>query len=79
DDAGGCFVSYHANLVLKRLGLRARRTVRTIMFTAEEAYLVGGFEYFRRHQNQSENFQMMMESDFGTFTPKGIAFTGSDT
>uniref|UniRef100_A0A2P2I110 Carboxypeptidase Q n=1 Tax=Hirondellea gigas TaxID=1518452 RepID=A0A2P2I110_9CRUS len=79
DDAAGCFISYHANLVLKRLRLRARRTVRTIWFTGEEQGLYGGYEYFKKHRNESENYQLLLESDKGTFNPKGIGFSGSNT
>ncbi|KAA0184134.1 hypothetical protein HAZT_HAZT008210 [Hyalella azteca] len=58
DDAGGVFVSYHAAKALKEIGLRPRRTVRTILFTAEEFGIIGG--------------ELILESDMGTFAPLGL-------
>jgi len=77
DDAGGCFVSYHAALVLKELGLQARRTVRTILFTAEEQGLYGGQEYFNQHSDDAAHYQLILESDAGTFNPRGLGMWGS--
>uniref|UniRef100_A0A2P2HWS9 Carboxypeptidase Q n=1 Tax=Hirondellea gigas TaxID=1518452 RepID=A0A2P2HWS9_9CRUS len=77
DDAGGCFVSYHASLVLNRMGLKARRTVRNIWFTGEEFGIYGGNDYYRRHKEDAIKYQLMLESDLGTFDPMGIGFTGS--
>lgn len=36
-------------------------------------------QYFEQHKNESERYQILLESDMGTFNPKGIGFTGSDT
>ncbi|KAF2358778.1 Peptidase M28 [Trinorchestia longiramus] len=77
DDAGGVFVSYKAALALRTLGLRPRRTIRTIFWTAEELGIYGGEAYFDRHRNESAHYQLMMESDFGTFTPRGIGIGSS--
>jgi carboxypeptidase Q len=77
DDGGGVFVSYHAARAIKRLGLRSRRTIRTIFWTAEEFGIFGGEAYFERHNNESAHYQMMMESDYGTFSPRGIGIGGS--
>ena len=46
------------------------------MWTAEEEGLVGAFAYKEAHAN--ETFNLLMESDEGTFTPYGIEFSGSD-
>ena len=35
--------------------------------------------FYERHKNSSDLYQLLMESDMGTFPSKGIAFTGSDT
>ncbi|RXG68495.1 Carboxypeptidase Q [Armadillidium vulgare] len=34
--------------------------------------------YFAAHGEEKENFQLVMESDMGTFTPYGIDFSGTD-
>lgn len=33
--------------------------------------------YYNTHKNESKQFQLMMESDIGTFSPLGLAFTGT--
>lgn len=41
DDGGGAFVSWVSLAALKQLGLRPRRTMRAILWTAEEEGLWG--------------------------------------
>lgn len=77
DDGGGMIISWAALVVLQKLRLRPRRTVRAVLWTAEEQGAYGGREYFRRHKDEHEQFQLIMESDGGTFTPQGIAFSGT--
>ncbi|KAL7634049.1 UNVERIFIED_CONTAM: hypothetical protein RMT77_015374 [Armadillidium vulgare] len=78
DDAGGCFVSWMALRAAKKLELTPRRTYRSVFFTAEEQGIYGGDAYFVAHGIHKNNFQLIMESDFGTFKPNGIDFTGTD-
>ncbi|XP_050728749.1 carboxypeptidase Q-like [Eriocheir sinensis] len=77
DDGGGVMVSWAAPVVLRRLGLRPRRTVRTVLWTAEEQGRIGSTDYFQRHKHDHHNFQLILESDSGTFTPQGISFSGT--
>ncbi|XP_011698956.1 PREDICTED: carboxypeptidase Q-like isoform X2 [Wasmannia auropunctata] len=79
DDGGGIFMSWTALKLLKHLGLRPRRTIRMIMWTAEELGLLGAQQYIQNHAAENENMQFVMESDFGTFTPTGLEFTGNKT
>ncbi|XP_019757901.1 carboxypeptidase Q [Dendroctonus ponderosae] len=74
DDGGGAFISWYALAVLKGLGLRAKRTLRAVLWTAEEPGLVGWAEYNRTHFEELSNFTFVMESDEGTFTPLGIEY-----
>ena len=62
---------------VKRLGLRPRRTLRLVLWTAEEIGVLGGNEYWRRHQDEMENMVLVMESDIGTFSPLGLHFHNS--
>ncbi|XP_030764612.1 carboxypeptidase Q-like [Sitophilus oryzae] len=74
DDGGGAFISWYALAVLKGLGLRAKRTLRAVLWTAEEPGLIGWQAYNATHFNELGNFTFVMESDEGTFTPLGIEY-----
>lgn len=75
DDAGGCFVSWRALTMIKRLGLRPKRTIRVCFWTNEENGLRGGKAY--AEQTKNEKHVLGLESDMGVFAPTG--FTCSDT
>lgn len=78
DDGGGSFISWNALKLLKHLGIRARRTIRMIMWTSEELGIIGARQYIQTHAAQNENLQFVMESDMGTFVPEGLEFTGNE-
>ncbi|XP_072590358.1 carboxypeptidase Q isoform X2 [Vulpes vulpes] len=59
-------------------GLRPKRTLRLVLWTAEEQGGVGAFQYYLLHQANISNYSLVMESDLGTFLPSGLQFTGSD-
>ena len=77
DDGGGAFISWQALSIIRQLGLKPKRTIRLVMWTDEEAGGVGSLGYYNAHQNDSDNFSVLFESDEGVFTPYGIQFTGS--
>ncbi|XP_058798893.1 carboxypeptidase Q-like [Phymastichus coffea] len=78
DDGGGAFISWNALILLRKLGLQARRTIRSIMWTCEELGIVGATQYIRSHKSEESNLQLVMESDMGTFTPLGLEVTGTE-
>ncbi|KAM4736441.1 carboxypeptidase Q-like [Anableps anableps] len=78
DDGGGAMISWEALSLIKDLGLRPRRTLRAVLWTAEEQGGVGARQYFNLHKENISNFDLVMESDLGTFTPMGLQFRGSD-
>ncbi|XP_050796975.1 carboxypeptidase Q isoform X1 [Gopherus flavomarginatus] len=78
DDGGGAFISWEALSLIKDLGLRPKRTLRLVLWTAEEPGGVGAEQYYQLHKGNISNFDIVMESDSGTFMPMGLAFTGSD-
>lgn len=78
DDGGGCVVTWEALRLMKKLGLRPRRTVRVVLFTNEENGGRGGQGYLDKYRDQLGNHVMMLESDGGVFRPTGFGFTGSD-
>lgn len=77
DDGGGLFVSWAAPVILKRLNLRPRRTLRSIFWTAEELGLVGAYAYEEKHRKDNDKINFIMESDEGTFAPLGLEVAGS--
>ncbi|XP_036931456.1 carboxypeptidase Q-like isoform X2 [Acanthopagrus latus] len=78
DDGGGAMISWEALSLIKDLGLRPRRTLRTVLWTAEEQGGVGAQQYYNLHKVNMSNFDLVMESDLGTFAPMALQFTGSD-
>jgi carboxypeptidase Q len=78
DDGGGCVVSWEALRLMKKLGLRPRRTVRVVLFTNEENGLRGGLAYRDTYRDELANHVLMLESDSGVFSPSGFGFSGSD-
>jgi carboxypeptidase Q len=78
DDAGGCVVTWEAARLMKKLGLRPRRTVRVVLFTNEENGLRGGTAYRDAHKAELANHILLLESDGGVFDPAGFGFTGPE-
>lgn len=79
DDGGGCVVTWEALRIMKKLGLRPRRTVRVVLWTNEENGGRGGLAYRDQHRAELVNHVMMLESDLGVFRPIGLGFTGSES
>ncbi|XP_029447617.1 carboxypeptidase Q [Rhinatrema bivittatum] len=78
DDGGGAFISWEALSLIKNLGLSPKRTLRLVMWTGEEQGGVGSSQYYQLHKVNISDFDIVMESDTGTFLPLGLQFTGSD-
>lgn len=79
DDGGGAFISWQALSLIKQLNLRPKRTLRLVLWTAEEFGGVGAQAYYDKHKAEADNFDLVMESDEGTFTPTGLLFSGSES
>ena len=78
DDAVGCIVTWETARLMKKLGIRPRRTVRVVLFTNEENGLRGGNGYRDAHAEEAANHVFALESDSGVFSPARLGFTGSD-
>jgi carboxypeptidase Q len=79
DDGAGCVAAWEALRLMKRLGLRARRTVRVVLWTNEENGLRGAHAYRDAHRAELANHVLMIESDSGVAAPLGFGFSGSDS
>ncbi|MGH0115049.1 UNVERIFIED_CONTAM: hypothetical protein FKN15_073186 [Acipenser sinensis] len=58
-------------------GLCPKRTLRVVLWTVEEQGVFGVEQYYQLHKVNISNFDLVMESDTGTFAPFGLQFTGS--
>ena len=47
DDGGGMFISWRALSVVRRLNLKPKRTIRSVLWTGEELGLVGAASYVK--------------------------------
>jgi carboxypeptidase Q len=79
DDGGGSVAAWEVLNVLRRLGLRPRRTVRVVLWTNEENGSRGGEAYKDAHAAEIERHVLAIESDAGVFKPLGFGFGGGDS
>jgi carboxypeptidase Q len=78
DDGGGAVAAWEAVRLMQHLGLRPRRTVRVVLWTNEENGGRGAQAYRDTHSTELSRHVLAIESDNGTFSPKGFRFSGSD-
>jgi len=78
DDAGGSVAAWEAVRVMKRLGLRPKRTVRVVLWTNEENGLRGADGYRDAHRSEIGKHVMALESDNGVFKPRGVGVTAGE-
>jgi carboxypeptidase Q len=77
DDGAGCIVTWEAARLMKKLGIRPRRTVRVVLWTNEENGLRGARAYADRYQSAAANHVFALESDSGVFAPAALGFSGT--
>jgi carboxypeptidase Q len=78
DDGGGITSAWGAIRLLASLGIRAKRTLRAVMWVNEENGDRGGQAYAKRHAGELNRTSLAMETDEGAFAPWALSFTGSD-
>ena len=71
DNAAGVAITTAAAHRIMQAG-RPRRTIRVVLFGAEEVGVFGGTNYFERHRD--ENIALVAESDFGADRVWRVAF-----
>ena len=74
DDGAGCVAVMEALRLLRASGLTPKRTVRAVLFTAEEYGLAGAKAYFLKHQG--ERHVAAFETDYGMGAPDAIGVGG---
>jgi carboxypeptidase Q len=72
DDGAGVVQSIEVVRALKALGLRPRRSVRAVLFMAEEIDTAGGKEYAAQAKAKGEKQVAAIESDGGGGAPTGF-------
>ena len=65
DDGAGVGIVMAAGKHILDLPQRPERTVRVVLYAAEEIGLVGGYAYAKAHANELQNHYIAAESDFG--------------
>ncbi len=76
DDGCGCVVAMEALNMIRKAGLKPRRTIRVVLWTNEENGTAGARSYAVRHQ--SETHVAGIESDAGGFAPQGLSVQMED-
>ena len=78
DDAGGCVATWEALRLIRELGVRPKRTIRVVLWTAEEIGLMGATAYRDAHRAAIDRHVLAMESDNGVFRPRALTFGGGE-
>jgi len=73
DDGAGIAITTAAAALIAQLPTRPKRTIRVVMFGAEEVGLLGGFAYAKQHKDNLHNHVLATESDFGAQTIWSLA------
>ena len=66
DDGAGCGIVLEAARAIGAMPKKPQRTVRVVLFAAEENSLSGGKEYARAHAGEAAGIVVAMEADSGT-------------
>ena len=69
-------ISWSALSLIRALNIRAKRTIRCVLWSCEEFGGVGAAQYFDAHQDEVPKMSIVMESDLGVFHPQGLEFSG---
>lgn len=76
DDACGVALSMGAAQLIKKLGLKPKRSIRVIAFMAEEVGIFGGRAYYAENKENMKNHFAAIESDTGASHTLGINYAG---
>ncbi|CAF1135019.1 unnamed protein product [Rotaria sp. Silwood1] len=65
DDGGGAMISWTVLSLLHSLNIRAKRTIRCVLWSCEEFGGIGADQYFLAHEDEVSTMSIVMESDMG--------------
>ncbi|WP_108944281.1 M28 family metallopeptidase [Shewanella halifaxensis] len=78
DDGAGVAIVTTAGKLIQDLPVKPARTVRVVLYAAEEVGLIGGKTYAKTHQAELEKHYIAAESDFGAGRIYQIDFRASE-
>jgi carboxypeptidase Q len=78
DDGSGVVQTIEILRAFKALGYKPKHTIRFVLFANEENGLRGGTKYADEAKAKNERHIFALESDAGSFTPRGFGFDVSD-
>jgi carboxypeptidase Q len=78
DDGSGVMQSIEVLRAINAAGITPKRTIRAVLFVNEENGGRGSDKYLAEAQAKNEKHIFALESDAGSFTPRGFIIEGSD-
>lgn len=79
DDGGGCVQAIEVVNLIKKLGLKPKRTIRVVLFMNEENGSRGGKGYPVASERKGEIHVAAIESDRGVSAPRGFTVQADST
>lgn len=76
DNGTGSMAAMEAIRIIQASGLKPKRTIRAILFGAEEEGLLGSVAYAKAHQGESDSIQAVLVLDNGAGAITGQALQG---
>jgi carboxypeptidase Q len=76
DDGGEAMISWTVFSLFYALNIRARRTVRCILWSWEEFDGISAKKYLKDHEDEVQIMNIVIESDLGVFHPRILQFKG---
>jgi len=76
DDGAGVVQSMEVLRLFKELNLKPKHSIRVVLFMNEEHGLNGGKKYAEVAKQKKENHIFALESDEGSFNPRGFSIEG---
>lgn len=77
DDGAGCVQSIEVLQLIKKMGIKPKRTIRAVLFANEENGLAGARGYAKLTQEDIKKHYAAIESDRGGFVPRGFTADAS--